>query len=85
MFGLIKKICIGLLIGLVNGTNRTKCVSSINRNVWFNLPLSIYILMNTVKDFTTTHLQLNKIDVLEVVVLWTIYLIKYVLRIKQKI
>ena len=27
MFGLIKKIFIGLLTGLVNGSNHTKCVS----------------------------------------------------------
>ena len=31
MFGLIKKIFIGLLTGLVNGTNHTKCVSSSNQ------------------------------------------------------
>ena len=29
MFGLIKKIFIGLLTGLVNGSNHTKCVSLI--------------------------------------------------------
>ena len=28
-----------------------------------------YILMNTVKNFTTIHLRLNEIDVLEVVIL----------------
>ena len=27
MFGLIKKIFVGLLTGLVNGSNQTKCVS----------------------------------------------------------
>ena len=31
MFGLIKKIFIGLLIGLVNGPNHTKCVSLRNQ------------------------------------------------------
>ena len=31
MFGLIKKIVIGLLTGLVSGSNRTKCVSLSNR------------------------------------------------------
>ena len=30
MFGLIKKIFIGLLSGLVNGSNQTKCVSLSN-------------------------------------------------------
>ena len=32
MFGLIKKIFIGLLTGLVNGSNHTKCVSFSNQN-----------------------------------------------------
>ena len=31
MFGQIKKIFIGLLTGLVNGSNHTKCVSLINQ------------------------------------------------------
>ena len=32
MFGLIKKIIIGLLTGLVNGSNHTKCVSLSNQS-----------------------------------------------------
>ena len=31
MFGLIEKIFIGLLTGLVNGSNHTKCVSLSNQ------------------------------------------------------
>ena len=31
MFGLIKKIFIGLLTGLVNGSNHTKCISLSNQ------------------------------------------------------
>ena len=31
MFGLIKKILIGLLTGLVNGSNHTKCIMLINQ------------------------------------------------------
>ena len=31
MFGLIKDIFIGLLTGIVNGSNHTKCVSLINQ------------------------------------------------------
>ena len=31
MFGLIKKIFIGLLTGLVDGSNHTKCISLINQ------------------------------------------------------
>ena len=59
MFGLYKKIFIGLLTGLVNGSNHTKCVSLMNQNVRFNLPLLIHILINTLKNFTTIHLRLN--------------------------
>ena len=57
MFGLIRKILIGLLTGLVNGYNHTKCVSLINW--WFNLPLLIYVLMIAAKNFTTIHFWLN--------------------------
>ena len=32
MFGLVKKIFLGLLTGLVNGSNYTKCVSLSNQN-----------------------------------------------------
>ena len=59
MFGLIKKILIGLLAGLVNRSNHTKCVSLRNQNVRFNLLLLVYNLMNTVKNFTTIHFRLN--------------------------
>ena len=31
MFGLIKKVFIGLLTGLVNGSNHTKCISLTNQ------------------------------------------------------
>ena len=59
MFGIIKKMFFVLLTGLVNGSTHTKCVSLSNRNVRFNLPLLIYFLINTVKNFTTIHLWLN--------------------------
>ena len=71
MFGLNKKIFIGLLTGLVNGPNHTKYVSLSNKKMQGSAwPLLIYILMNTVKDFT--------IDVLEGVIILTAYLIKHV-------
>ena len=76
---------LGLLTGLANESYHTNCVFLSNKNVKFNLPLLIYILMNTVKNFTTIHLRLSWIDVLEVVILWMIYLIKYVLQIKDRI
>ena len=39
MFGLIKKIFIGLLTGLVNGSNHTKCVSLSNQKCMTQLTL----------------------------------------------
>ena len=39
--------------------------------------------MQTVKNFTTIHLKLKYIDVLEVVILLMTYLIKYVLQLKH--
>ena len=49
------------------------------------LILLTYMLMNTVKNFTTIHLRLNYIDVLEVGRILMTYLIRYVFQIKQKI
>ena len=62
MFGLIKKIFIGLLTGIQSANNQTKCMLLSNQKCEFNLLLLIYILINTVKNFTTIHLQfkLNK-------------------------
>ena len=40
--------------------------------------------MNTVKNYITTHLRLNKIDVLEVVMHLITYVIKYVFQIKTE-
>ena len=61
MFGLIKKVFIGLLINIVNASNHdhAKCVSLGNKNAKFNLLLLIYILVNTIKNFTTIDFQLN--------------------------
>ena len=51
----------------------------------FNLLLLIYILMNTVKNYSTINLWLNEIDALEVVILLMTYLIKYVFQKKKQI
>ena len=59
MFGLIKKIFVGLLSSKVNASNHINCVSLSNQNVKLNLLLLIYILINTVKNVTTIHFQLN--------------------------
>ena len=85
MFGIIKRMFIVLLASIVNASNHTKCVSLIIKNARFNLLLLIYILMNTVKNFTTIHLRLNEIHVLEIVIVLMTYLKKYVFQLKLKI
>ena len=50
----------------------------------FNLLLFIYILMNAIKNYTTTHLRLSSIDMLEVVILSMTYLIRYVFQINRR-
>ena len=59
MFGSIKKMFIVLLSSIVNASNHTKYVSFVIKNVKFKLPLLIYILMNTAKNFTTIDFQAN--------------------------
>ena len=59
MFGLVKKMFMGLLISIVNAYNHTKCVLLSNQQCMLNLLLLIYILMSTVKNFATIHLRLN--------------------------
>ena len=59
MLGLLKKNFMGLLISIVNASDWAIFIALSNKNARFNLPLSIYILMNTVKNLTTIHLQLN--------------------------
>ena len=78
MFGIIKKMFIVSLSSIVNASNHAKFMS-------FSLLLLIYILMNSVKSFTTIHLKLDWTNVLEVVTHPMTYLIKYVFQIKQKI
>ena len=67
---LIKNIFIGVLTGLV---------------MIQPILLLIYILMNTVKNVATIHLQLNYINVLEVAILLMTCLVKHVFQTKQKI
>ena len=88
MLGIIKNMVIVVLTSTVSASNHTKCVSLSNQKCMIqptvNL-LLIYILMNTVKNFTIIHFQLKQIDLLKVVILLMTYLIKYVYQIKQKI
>ena len=46
MFGIIKKKVIGLLTGLVNAYNHTKCVSLSNQKCEIQHTFIYYILMN---------------------------------------
>ena len=54
MFGLIKKIFIRLLTGLVNEYNHTNCVSLSDQKCEL-----IYILMNRATNFTTIHFRID--------------------------
>ena len=85
MVGLIKKMLMKSLSSIVNASNHSKYVSLSNQKCVTQPTLITYILMNTVKYFTTIHLQLNYINMLEVVILLMTYAIKYVFQIKLNI
>ena len=60
MFRLIKKIFMGLQISMGNASNRTKCVLLSNQKYMIIEPILINSHpSNEVKNFTTTHFQLN--------------------------
>ena len=59
MFRLIKKIFIGLLTSIVSAFNHTKCVLLSSHKCMTQPTLIIYILINTVKNFTTIRLWLT--------------------------
>ena len=59
MFELIKKISVGFLTVTVIASNHTNYMSLINQKYMTQIPLLIYILLNTVKNFTTFCLRLN--------------------------
>ena len=83
MFGVIKKILIGLLTGLVNGSNHSKCVSSSNQKCMIQATL-INLHPNEYSqefDFFPFAVELDRC----VVRLLTTCLIKCVFQIKQKI
>ena len=58
IFGLIKRVFIGLITYLEHLIIQNAYCSAI-KNVRFNLLLVIYILVNTVMNYTFIHLQLN--------------------------
>ena len=59
MFRFIRKRFIRLLTGIGNAFNHTKCESLCNQKCMTQSNLANYILMDTVKNFTTIHLRLN--------------------------
>ena len=61
MFGLIKKMFIGLLTGIVSASNHTKCLLLSNQKCMIQ-PTLINLhpnLMNPVKNIATIHSLLN--------------------------
>ena len=62
MPGLIKKMFMRLLISIVNAFNHTMCVLLSTQKCMIQLTLINLHSINTVKNFTTIHLQLNQID-----------------------
>ena len=59
MLGIIKKMPFVLLSSIVSASNHTKYVSLSNQKCDIKLLLLIYILMNTINNFTIICLQLN--------------------------
>ena len=59
MLGLIKKIFIGLLVGSVNESNQTKCVSLSNQTFMTEPTLNNLYPNNIAKNFTIIYLRLN--------------------------
>ena len=57
MFGLIKKVFIVVLSSIVLTIQNV--FRDVIKNARFNLPILIYILMNTIKNFTIIHIHLN--------------------------
>ena len=81
MFGLFKKIFMGLLINIVNASNHTKCLSLNNQKYEIQITSINLHLNEYIQEFHYKfHLQisLNYTSVLEVVILLMTYLIKCV-------
>ena len=57
MFGIKKKMFIGLLTSIVSASNHKKCVYLSNQKCKIQPTLINLILMNTIKNYTTIHLR----------------------------
>ena len=85
MFGLIKKIFIGLLTGLVNGSNHTKWVSLSNQKCEIQLTFTNLHPNENSQEFCYYPFSVKLDRWIEVVILLMTYLIKHVFQIKQKV
>ena len=84
MFGLIKKIFIGLLTGLVNGSNHTKCLSLSNQKNMIQ-PVLIDLHPNEYNQLFYYYQFGVKLDrCMEDVILLITYLIKCMFQIKLR-
>ena len=81
MFGLIKKVFIVLLTGLVNGSNHKNSISLGNQKSKVQ-PTVINLHPNKYSQKFHYYLFAVKFDVLEVVTVWMTYLVKYAFQIK---
>ena len=59
MFGLIKKIFMGLLTGIVSASSHAKCVLLSNQKCMIKHTLINFHCNGTVKNLTIIHLQLK--------------------------
>ena len=61
MFGLVRKMFMGLLIGIVNACNHTKCASLSNQKCMIYINLQCINLQPNEysQEFITIHLRLN--------------------------
>ena len=84
MFRTIKKMFIVLLSSIINTSNHIKCVSLSNQKCEIQ-PTLINLHPNEYCQEFQYYPFLVKLDnVLEVAILWLIYLIRYAFQIKQK-
>ena len=84
MFGSIKKMFMGLLISVVNGSNHTKCMSLSNQKCMIQATLINLHPNEYIQEFHYYSFAVI-LDLLNVVILLMTYLIKYVFQTKQKI
>ena len=82
-FDLIQEKCIGLLTGIVSASNHKKCVFLSHQQCMIQ-PTLINLHLNEYSQELRYYPFAVKLDALEVVILWMIYLIKYVFQIEQK-